>query len=88
MITTTHILYSVLDQCMSCMQEKVAAAKATSELSSVTAELTRALAEAENLRRQLTSRASEGAKDDLDRIMKHCQQLENELKVDEIRVCV
>ena len=73
---------------MSCMQEKVAATKANSELSSVTAELTRALAEAENLRRQLTSRASEGAKDELDRIMKHCQQLENELKVDEIRVCV
>ena len=70
-----------------CAQEKVAAAKANSELSSVTAELTRALAEAENLRRQLdSSRASEereveGAKDELERMLKHCQQLETELKV-------
>ena len=66
---------------------KVAVAKANSELTSVTAELTRALAEAENLRRQLdSSRASEereveGARDELDRMMKHCQQLEAELKV-------
>ena len=38
----------------------MAAAKANSELSSVTAKLTRALAEAENLRRQMdSSRASE-----------------------------
>ena len=63
------------------------AAKANSELSSVTAELTRALAEAENLRRQIdSSRASEereveGARDELDRMLKHCQQLETELKV-------
>ena len=65
----------------------MAVAKANSELTSVTAELTRALAEAENLRRQLdSSRASEereveGARDELDRMMKHCQQLEAELKV-------
>ena len=65
----------------------MAAAKANSELTSVTAELTRALAEAENLRRQLDlSRASEereveGAKDELDRMLKHCQQLETELEV-------
>jgi hypothetical protein len=56
-------------------------------LTSVTDELTRALAEAENLRRQLgSSRASEereveGARDELERMMKHCQQLEAELKV-------
>ena len=65
----------------------MAAAKANSELTSVTAELTRALAEAENLRHQLdSSRASEereveGARDVPDRMMKHCQQLETELKV-------
>ena len=65
----------------------MAAAKANSELTSVTAELTRALAEAENLRRQLDSsraneeREVEGAKDELDRMLKHCQQLETELKV-------
>lgn len=65
----------------------MAVAKANSELTSVTAELTRALAEAENLRQQLdSSRASEereveGARDELDRMMKHCQQLEAELKV-------
>ena len=65
----------------------MAVAKANSELTSVTAELTRALAEAENFRRQLdSSRASEereveGARDELDRMMKHCQQLEAELKV-------
>ena len=65
----------------------MAVAKANSELTSVTAELTRALAEAENLRRQLdSSRASEegeveGARDELDRMMKHYQQLEAELKV-------
>ena len=65
----------------------MAIAKANSELTSVTAELTRALAEAENLRWQLdSSRASEereveGARDELDRMMKHCQQLETELKV-------
>lgn len=56
-------------------------------MTSVTDELTRALAEAENLRRQLgSSRASEereveGARDELDRMMNHCQQLETELKV-------
>lgn len=65
----------------------MAAAKASSELTSVTAELTRALAEVESLRRQLdSSRASEereveGARDELDRMLKHCQQLETELKV-------
>lgn len=65
----------------------MAAVKANSELSSVSAELTRALAEAENLRHQLdSSRLSEekeveGAKDELERMMRHCQQLEAELKV-------
>lgn len=65
----------------------MAAANANSELTSVTAELTRALAEVENLRRQLdSSRLSEeveveGVKDDLDRTLTNNQPLEAKLKV-------
>lgn len=65
----------------------MAAANANSELTSVTAELTRALAEVENLRRQLdSSRLSEeveveGVKDDLDRTLTNNRQLEAKLKV-------
>ena len=69
------------------LQEKVAAAKANSELSSVTAELTRALAEAENLRYRLGSsklsedKDTEGDKNELEKMLTHCQQLEANIKV-------
>ena len=68
-------------------QEKVASAKANSELTSVTAELTRALAETESLRQQLnTSQLSDateadGAKEELERMLARCKQLESQLKV-------